>query len=388
MDILTVFKEIWTRRLRHSLTVLAIAVSVSAVVVIGAIGQTGKTLVTRELDSLGLDGITVGASADSSGGLSAEQLNSIKSLSFVERATPIVTQYTKSVLRGSKTDCLVWGIDSGCDSLISLDLLYGRNISRKDVSSNARVCLIDKTMAEDRYGRENIVGKTIGVLLGGKYADMEIIGIVKADSSLLQSVSAYIPSFVYMPYSSLMSMSDSKSYNQIAVQLESSCDADAASRAIVGSLSSGGGEYYSENLAKQRDKLTNMLDMITMVMSAIGFVSLLVAGLGIMTCMIVSVRERTREIGIKKAIGARKTAIMAEFLAESAFISLVGCIFGITLGELLCLAGSGLLGISVYAPFESLVLCAAVSVAAGLVFGVYPAAKAAGMKPVDALKGD
>ena len=227
------------------------------------------------------------------------------------------------------------------------------------------------------------------ILLGGEYKEFEIIGIVKADSSILQNITGYIPSIIYTPYTTLQNGIGKSDFDQIAVKVKTSYDAEATGQTIISTLEAGSndtGAYKAENLAKQRDKLTNLLNIVTMVLSAIGSISLIVAGLGIMTSMIVAVNERTREIGIKKAIGASNFSIMMEFLIESLFVSVIGCLIGILIGSLAAFAAGQIVGMSLMIPFNYLFTCTLAAVILGVIFGVYPAVKASKLSPVQALR--
>ena len=138
-------------------------------------------------------------------------------------------------------------------------------------------------------------------------------------------------------------------FDQIAVKIDSNSNVDRAGNSITAILNQNNGTsdaFVSNNLAKQKDGLTSILDIVTLVLSAVGAISLLVASLSIMTVMLVSVSERTREIGIKKAIGARQLDIMLEFLFEAVLISVIGCAIGIVAGYLVSFAGASIIGMS------------------------------------------
>lgn len=386
------FSNIFRKRMRSFLTILGIAIGMASVVIIGAIGQMGKAAVSQELNSLGVDGLLIGNSSGysaSSATLTQAELKKIRDVSSVESAMPIITVYSKSKLLDKKSDCIVWGIDSGADQIISLELMHGRLINATDVRSNAKVCLIDYTMAVESYGRDNIIGKSISVLTENGYDDYEIIGIVKADSSILQSITGYIPSLIYMPYTTLQEKSSVNGFNQIAVKLRQSEDSQKASNMIINTLEKGtvkSGLYKAEDLAQQRDKLTKLMDIVTIILSAVGVISIIVAGLGIMTSMIVAVNERTREIGIKKAIGAGSLSIMMEFMTESFFVSLIGCAMGVIFGCLSVVVAGVICGFNIMLPLEYILFCFAFSGVVGILFGIYPAIKASKLCPVDALR--
>ena len=144
--------------------------------------------------------------------------------------------------------------------------------------------------------------------------------------------------------------------------------------------------FAANNLAKQRDDLSNMLEIITLILTAVGAISLLVASLSIMTVMLVSVNERTREIGIKKAIGASRSSIMVEFLFEAVLISLIGCLTGLLLGYAISASGATLMEITFPLNSKTILPSVVFSLVTGIVFGVYPAYKASKLAPVDALR--
>ena len=199
----------------------------------------------------------------------------------------------------------------------------------------------------------------------------------------------YIPTFVYIPYTTMQASMGRSNFDQIAVKIDSNSNVDRAGNSITAILNQNNGTsdaFVSNNLAKQKDGLTSILDIVTLVLSAVGAISLLVASLSIMTVMLVSVSERTREIGIKKAIGARQLDIMLEFLLEAVLISVIGCAIGIVAGYLVSFAGASLIGMSLGVRWDVLFLAVFFSLFTGTTFGVYPAYKASKLRPVDALR--
>lgn len=386
-------RNLTRKSMRTWLTIASISIGIASVVVIGAIGDAGKAAVTSELDNMGITGLSVSTAAygtSTTVHLQMDELNAIRELPSVENAMPLIMYYTDSTLKGEKSDSLVWGIDSGAKQVISLELLHGRLINKNDVEDTAKVCLVDQNYALTTYGRENIVGKTMQILMNGNEETYEIIGIVSAGSSIMQNVIGnYVPSIVYVPYTSLQEYAVINKFDQIAVKVNAGSDVEDAQSSIISALdqvSGTTGAFHAENLAKQRDQLMSMLDIITLVLSLIGGISLIVAGLGIMTIMLVSVTERTREIGIKKAIGAKNHKIMVEFLLEAVFITAIGSLLGALVGLGISMLGLMAVGMSTAIQWPTILNAIGVSMLIGVFFGVYPAYKASKLRPVEALR--
>lgn len=386
-------RNLTRKSMRTWLTIASISIGIASVVVIGAIGDAGKAAVTSELDNMGITGLSVSTAAygtSTSVHLQMDELNAIRELPSVENAMPLIMYYTDSTLKGEKSDSLVWGIDSGAKQVISLELLHGRLINNNDVENTAKVCLVDQNYALSTYGRENIVGKSMQILMNGNEETYEIIGIVSAGSSIMQNVIGnYVPSIVYVPYTSLQEYAVIHKFDQIAVKVNDGSDVEDAQSSIISALdqvSGTTGAFHAENLAKQRDQLMSMLDIITLVLSLIGGISLVVAGLGIMTIMLVSVTERTREIGIKKAIGAKNHKIMVEFLLEAVFITAIGSLLGALVGLGISMLGLMAVGMSAAIQWPTILNAIGVSMLIGVFFGVYPAYKASKLRPVEALR--
>ena len=281
-------------------------------------------------------------------------------------------------------------MDGGGSQVISLTPQYGRMLNAADLAGASDVCVIDSNVARMFYKRDNVVGKTLDAMIGGSYVRLEIVGIASSGGNLLQNmVGDIIPSFAYLPYTTLQRYLGETSFEQIAVTLRGSVDVDAASTqvsAVVNRQHNLERGFKAENISRQKDTLNRLLGIVTVVLSMIAAVSLVVAGLGIMTVMIVSVNERTREIGIKKSIGATRNIILLEFLIEAFTISLIGSLAGLAVGLALVWAGCKLLAVPMTLNFWLLGGSILIAVAVGVVFGVYPASIAARLRPVDALR--
>lgn len=385
------FQNLGRKRIRTVLTMLGIAIGVASVIIIGNISQCGTDVLNTELESLGLGGLTVSASSDAqSVSLTENDLNLIKRCDQVEQAAPVIVENTNISVRKISSKAIVWGIDTNASQIISIQLLYGRMLSNEDIRTGADVCLVDEAFSKTAYSRSNIVGKRISILCGGMEREFRVVGIIKTGSGLLQNfLGDYIPTFVYVPYTAVQDAYGRSSFDQIAVKVKSGGNVDVVGKFLTSLLDRSNGtkdSFVANNLAKQKDGLTNILELITLILSAVGAISLLVASLSIMTVMLVSVSERTKEIGIKKAIGAGRGAIMTEFMFEAVLISLIGCFLGIAAGYLVSFAGAACFGLKLSVRLDIVFLAMGFSVFTGTVFGVYPAYKAANLKPVDAFR--
>lgn len=385
------FRNLGRKRGRTALTVLGIAIGVASVVLVANISQSGIGAVTNELESLGLSGLTVSTSQNAEAvSLNENDLSLIRKLGPVEQAAPVLMASSQVAVRGADQQAVLWGIDSNAGDIISLKPLYGRLLDKKDVLTGANVCLVDENLAKKIYFRSNIVGKKLSLLCGNSRQEFTVAGVIKTGTGLLQNlIGDYIPTFIYVPYTTIQAATQRSDYDQIAVRIRSGGNAENIGRLIVNRLNAVNGTsdaFLSNNLAKQKDGLLHVLDLVTLILSAVGAVSLLVSGLSIMTVMLVSVHERTREIGIKKALGATRGAIMTEFLCEAVMISLIGCAIGLAVGFLVSVLGAQYFHTALTVRSDIVLMAAAFAVLSGTVFGVYPASQAARMKPVDALR--
>ncbi len=373
------------RRLRTALTVAGIAIGTALVVLISGIGAVGEGAIRRELENMGIDGLSV----SSSEGLTVPCLSSIRQLPMVTEAMPLMLRFGKTLVAGDSYGTVGCGIDAGADQVISLQLLHGRLLTRGDVAAGSPVCMVDEALAMEAFGRANVVGQQVTVALEGTELELEIVGVTATGSSLLQTVTAMIPYMLYAPYTTLQNAIGVDTFDQIAVRITSpdeTAGAQTAIRRALEGLPEEIGTLMTENLAAQRQRLDTMVAILSAALSAIGGVSLLVSGFGIMTVMLSAVHERTREIGIKKAIGASRRRIMAEFLTGAFLLTLMGVLLGLTVGLGAYVGGCALLGLAPVWHWKRLAAVVLLTLCLGVIFGVYPARQAAGLRPVEALR--
>ncbi len=382
--------NVFRNKLRSFLTIGGIMIGVLSVVVISTIGKVGTVTIDNQLVNMGMDSVVISGDKSNETGLDETDLQKVKSVSQVKNAMPLIYLMGKTDILGQKSECMVWGVNQDADNVISLKAIYGRLINKGDLQSHAKVCVVDEKIALQTYKRSNIVGKTITVSADGVTDEYTVVGVVKNGVNMLQSMfGQFIPYFVYLPYTTLSQEYSQTYFDNIAVKLdkgESSSEiSDCLSRAILTERKCNI-DLNIENLLRQKTQLEDILGVITKVLSAIAGISLVVSGLSIMTVMLVSVNERTREIGIKKSIGATNGDIMREFLIESVLITFMGGISGSALGIALCSVGCFAFNLKPIIDYLMITRILIFSVAIGLVFGVYPAYRASKLKPVDALR--
>lgn len=385
-----ILRNIRRKKMRSFLTVFGIAIGVLSVVVISILGEVGKSSIDGELESVGGSGITVQIDKTKTDKKFAEQQLSITSQdSNVKSSMPVELSYTNTKFRNKEEKCAAFGVTQELDKIISIRLLHGRLLTSSDIKQNAKVCVIDESFAKILYGRTNIVGKEISFQIQNKYQPYKVVGVVSSGGNILQgALGSYIPAISYLPITAIQ---DGAGYNSLMIRLKDSSQSDSTATRITGKLNASLGVTNAitvQNMAAQKEQLSGVMVKVTWLLSVIAAISLLVAGLSIMTVMLVSVHERTREIGIKKAIGASRKRILIEFITESFLLCFLGSLSGLLLGILGMYLGCRFFNIPFAADSGMIAFYFLISVSIGVLFGVYPANKAAKLKPVDALSAN
>jgi len=229
-----VWRSAWValgrKRLRTMLTVSSIAIGTAMVVLILCIGRIGTEAIGRELENMGINGLSV----SSTEGLEADALTYIRALPTVRSAMPLTVEFVSVLAGGDGYAAMSFGIDSGGDQVISLELLHGRMLKPEDVIEQAAVCVVDENLAKDIYGRSNVVGQTFTIVYECGSLDMTVVGVSATGSSLLQNVSAMIPYMIYLPYSTQQSVTGDMGFDQIAVRLMQGAEPAVAATSACG----------------------------------------------------------------------------------------------------------------------------------------------------------
>lgn len=384
------FRNLSRKRLRSTLTIVGIAIGVLSVIVISTIGEIGENTVNTELNSIGIGGLFVHTDQRvTTDGLGADELSIIENDEGVQASMPVIMQYTTAQAHGIDIDSAVFGVDQSLPQIVSVDMLHGRMFSTLDTDQAARVCIVDQSFAQSLYHRDNIVGKTLQITLNDNPVDFQVIGVAASGGNIMQGmIGSYIPSFIYIPITTMQKYYNGSEYNQVMIKLDENAQSETVMSRLENNLNNSLGQNNAvivDDMVSGQEQLNQLMDIVTMVLTIIASISLVVSGLSIMTLMLVSVHERTHEIGIKKSIGASHRRIMLEFLIESFFLCIIGSFIGIVSGLLITFIGCAILDIPFLINGAMIVFCIIFTIIIGTVFGVYPASKAARLKPVDAL---
>ena len=397
---LTAVDSLMANKMRAILTMLGVIIGVAAVIALMAIGSGVSASVTSEIQSIGSNLLTISADLENSGGLPSLSLDDVDALSDPLYAPDIaqvgasVAGQQEIVYAGGSASQSVNGVTANYFALTNLtDFTAGDGLTDNDIETSARVAVLGSNVVTELFGDEYPVGKSVKIS-GVSY---EVVGVLAQQGLGLGNSP---DETVYIPISTAQSRlyptrtrSGDKAVNSILAQVVSEDQTDAAITQVTDILRQEHRIAYAGeddfSIFSQTDLIATfdtVTATLTAFLGAIAGISLLVGGIGIMNIMLVSVTERTREIGIRKAVGALKRDILAQFLLESLLLSLLGGALGITLGVLIASVTGPALDIEPVVEASTVLLATGFAAAVGLAFGIYPAWRAAGLRPIEALR--
>ena len=383
------FKAICGNKVRSFLTMLGVIIGVMSVTVLMAIGQGTTSSVTDSISSMGTNMISVtiqtrrfgfgmnkssrSSSAKGTVILKAEDVLALKDNEYIQYVSPTVSGSLTVKAGSTNTTASIMGVYPDYANIVSTELASGRYIIDADVENRSAVCVIGPDLAEDLFGNTNVVGNTLHV--NGRM--FRIVGVLDGTSSTL-----------VLPFTLAQRMLEATSITSFYVSATDSTVVSAAQTAVERFLYKKYQDDSTYSIMNQEEMLAAMEETagtLSLMLGGIAGISLLVGGIGIMNIMLVSVTERTREIGIRKAIGAKRRNILLQFLIESVVLSGMGGLLGLLLGYGLMHLLESYMGMSVTASAGVAQLAMGFSMFVGVVFGLYPANKASKLKPIDAL---
>ena len=391
-------------KMRSGLTMLGVVIGVGAVIALMSIGQGAQASITEQISEVGSNLIFVMPGGNGGGSLTLDDAETIADPGNVPNAVTVAPEFERStqiIFGNENINVSVTGVTPEYqDTFSGVEVASGRFIEEKDVDGRSNVAVLGYQAAIDLFGGFDPVGQKIKVTIpggNGRRVSLTVIGVLAEGSdSMLSSTN----DTVFVPITTAQTkifygrnVLGEPIVSSISVVAASEDRADAAVDEITTLLRERHNLDPDEDedfrVMSQSDLLdmtTQVTDIMTTFLGAIAGISLLVGGIGIMNIMLVSVTERTREIGLRKAVGARKADILLQFLMEAVVLSLVGGFVGILLGiGLANLANlTGMLESLV--TFESVALAVGFSFAIGLFFGIYPANQAASLSPIEALR--
>ena len=373
-------KAIVNNKMRSFLTMLGIIIGVMAVVILVSITQGATRGITDSISSMGSQQISASIT-DEDASVSAQQIEELTAYSSIEAVAPVITTNETVKKNSNKGNYSIVGVTPSYFSVLDIDIQRGRKLVKSDDEWSTKVCVIGTEAATDLFGTWDAVDGT--VIIGDSV--YKVVGVLEEQGS---SMSGSDDKKILIPYSTASKMTGEKSVSSFYIKASSDEAVDTAIAVVESFLlqiTRDEDAYEVRNQSSVLDTMSDVKNTMSLLLAGIAAISLLVGGIGIMNIMLVSVSERTREIGIRKAVGAKRIHIMAQFLCEACILSVLGGIIGLVLSlgavEIYKLISASAVTMNWGVGMAAIAFCAVI----GVLFGGYPAAKASRLQPIDAL---
>ena len=384
-------KNIWGSKMRTFLTMLGIIIGVTAVIVIVGLGNGMQGYIEDSFADMGTDSLTVMIlGRGSSRSVSEEQMYELveENQDTLKLISPTVSVSFSPKIGSDTTSSSVTGVSEDYFAMKGYDIAQGRGLQYMDMENRAKVCVIGQYLNMAYFGG-NAVGQTLKV---GPNT-LTVVGVMAAETDDLEEGGT--DDCVFLPYSTAARMSFTGTIGNYTITVQDKDNISGAIAVVEDALYQifeDDDAYNVSSMSEMLDTMNSMVNMIIYILAAIAAISLVVGGIGIMNIMLVSVTERTREIGIRKALDAKEGAIMRQFVIEAATTSALGGVLGILLGFGLSSVATVVITnileakLTVSPSMGAVLLAFGVSTGIGIVFGYLPAKKAARLNPIDALR--
>ena len=390
-------QNVWSNKLRTFLTMLGIIIGVMAVIVIVGLGNGMTQSMRDSFSAMGTNTLSINIWGYGSRTVTVEDVYAIgtKNPDLIRSISPQIDFSNNTPKVGTTTYrySTVAGVDENFTSMKNYTVAQGRGLQYMDMKDNKQVCVIGDYLNRVAYGGRG-VGQTIKL---GPYK-FRIVGVLNAKVNNTSMQQGSDDDCIYLPYPLAMRLSNTamaSSYIAIMSDESKANEAKAVVEASLTDLFKSDSAFYVYSASEWLEEMNNMINMVIVILTGIASISLLVGGIGIMNIMLVSVTERTREIGIRKALGAKERVILSQFVVEAATTSALGGVLGIVLGYIVSMAANHILpmissdiDVTVSPSFNSIAVAFGISVFIGVLFGYLPAKRAARLNPIEALRYD
>lgn len=388
---------------RSFLTMLGIIIGIASVIAIVSIGEGTKNQMNSEIDGIGGGQIAVSVSNDAiteSEFITAEDVQAVREIDTVEGVNVSESYDGETVTGKGNFSIMLTAEGPDAKLLNNSEMKYGSYFGENEIEEGKNVCVISDADAKRLFGTDDVVGMNLDITCYDSSKSFRIMGVTtqKENGTFVSYTYDGMPVTVNIPYSSMEDLvGATDEFYSLMIQGDKTLDSQIIADQVVHVLEKrhqcAGEEYFQvQSFQDVMQSMNEMLGMVTAFISFVAGISLLVGGIGVMNIMLVSVTERTREIGIRKSLGAKTSSIMLQFLAEAAILTVIGGLIGIILGILaaygICSVISGSIGMTIIPGISPTVIFVATlfSCAVGVFFGIYPAKKAARLSPIEALR--
>ena len=398
--------------MRSLLTMLGIIIGITSVIMIVGAGTGVRDYIVGLIEDMGSNAVLVSVDetqATDNDYITLDDVSNIKNkVNGVERCSPMLMGFGRAIINKTATEATVMmiGVNSDVQFALTNNCDYGRFFTDEEYDANAPIAVMGIESAKTVFGYEDVTNETITVSSSGKSMNIKVCGVANVDTmanslgggsnmgDMFASQSDKPIIALFLPCTTLNQITGGNSnVSSIFVIAKEGADYDAVGNATVNYLKAAHGNYEkgmytAQNMATYIEIVDIVMEVLTIFIAGVGAISLLVGGIGVMNIMLVSVTERTREIGIRKSLGAKTGVITTQFLTESIIICLIGGIIGVILGIAGAFGACAIIDIKPKISIWLILLALLFSSGVGLFFGIYPARKAAKLSPIEALRAE